>query len=153
MISHRLHPSVIENLGLKAALRTLTEEFGERENMIASFSSQNVPEDLPLETATALYRITQEALRNVSKHAGKTHTRVSLRGTSEGLQLQIADFGHGFDMDAGRHGLGLVSMEERARQIRGAVQVQSRPGEGTTVMVKVPHAALRQDGNISSDAG
>ena len=137
-MSHRLHPSMIEDLGLKAALRTLTEEFGQRENMLATFYSENVPEGLPLETATALYRIAQEALRNVGKHAGQTHTRVSLKGTPQGVQLQVADFGHGFDLDSGQHGLGLVSMEERARQIGASFEVQSALGEGTKITVNAP---------------
>jgi two-component system CheB/CheR fusion protein len=139
-MSHRLHPSIIEDLGLRAALRTLTEEFGQRENMIATFSSENVSDEVSLETATGLYRITQEALRNVAKHAGKTHARVSLKETSEGLQLQIADFGHGFDLESGHHGLGLISMEERARHIGGSLELWSALGEGTRVTITVPAA-------------
>jgi len=113
-MSHRIRPSIIEDLGLTVAIRTLTEEFGRREGMIATFSSQNVPENVPLEAATALYRISQEALRNITKHAGQTHTRVSLREIPEGIQLQVADFGQGFDQDGARPGLGLLSMEECA---------------------------------------
>jgi two-component system CheB/CheR fusion protein len=152
LMSHRLHPSMIEDLGLKAALRTLTDEFGEREHMIVTFSSENVPENLPLETATALYRITQEALRNVSKHAGQTHTRVSLKGTPDRLQLHVADFGHGFDLEAERHGLGLVSMEERARQIGATLQLQSALGEGTRITITVPLPPPTVIQNTSSDA-
>ena len=136
-MSHRLHPSILEDLGLTPALRSLTEEFGRRENMIATFSSREVPE-IPLEVATALYRITQEALRNISKHAGQTHARVSLRGTPEGVQLQVADFGQGFDMESRRSGLGLLSMEERARQIGATLRVQSSLGDGTRITVDVP---------------
>lgn len=138
LMSHRLHPSIIEDLGLNPALQLLTEEFGRRENMIATFASQNVPGNVPLEVATALYRIAQETLRNVSKHAGQTHARVSLRGTPEGLQLQVADFGNGFDTKTGKPGLGLLSMEERARHIGATLRVQSAPGEGTRVTVNVP---------------
>ncbi len=143
-MSHRIHPSIIEDLGLKAALRTLTEDFGRGEKMIATFSSQSVPESIPLDVSTALYRIAQEALRNVSKHADQTHARVSLRGTGEGLQLQIADFGQGFDQDEVRPGLGLLSMEERARQIGATLQVQSALGEGTKVSVNVPAVSLEK---------
>jgi two-component system CheB/CheR fusion protein len=138
LMSHRIHPAVLEDLGLKAALKILTEDFGKRESMIATFSHQNVPENVPAHVATALYRIGQEALRNVSKHAGQTHTRVSIRGTSEGIQLQISDFGHGFDTEGGRPGLGLVSMEERARHIGATLQLKSAPGEGTRITVNVP---------------
>jgi signal transduction histidine kinase len=142
LMSHRLHPAMIEDLGLTAALRTLTEEFGQRENTIATFSAEKVPDNIPLETATNLYRITQEALRNVSKHAGPTHTRVSLKGSPQGLRLQVADFGQGFDIDDARHGLGLVSMEERARHIGGTLRIQSKLGEGTKLSVTVPLSAM-----------
>ncbi len=142
LMSHRLHPSILEDLGLTPALRSLTEEFGRRENMIATFSSREVPE-IPLEVATALYRITQEALRNISKHAGQTHARVSLRGTPEGVQLQVADFGQGFDMESSRSGLGLLSMEERARQIGATLRVQSSLGDGTRITVGVPLLGAR----------
>ncbi|MBV8830349.1 MAG: PAS domain-containing protein [Acidobacteriaceae bacterium] len=137
-MSHRLHPSIIEDLGLKPALQSLTDEFGRRENMIATFSSRNVPKDLPLEVSTGLYRIAQEALRNVAKHAGQTHARVTLRGTDTGIELQIADFGHGFDVSASRPGLGLLSMEERARHIGGTLDLHSALGEGSRVTVHVP---------------
>jgi two-component system CheB/CheR fusion protein len=137
-MSHRLHPSIIEDLGLKPALQSLTEEFGRREGMIVTFSARNVPENLPLDVATSLYRIAQEALRNVTKHAGQTHTRVTLTGTKTGIQLNIADFGQGFDVESERHGLGLLSMEERARQIGGKMDVQSTLGEGTKITVTVP---------------
>jgi two-component system CheB/CheR fusion protein len=137
-MSHKLHPSLLEDLGLVPALRSLTEEFGRTENMIATFSSQDVPEQISLEIATGLYRIAQEALRNVSKHAGKTHARVSLKGTRDGIQLQVADFGKGFDPNAHRPGLGLLSMEERARHIGADFQVHSAVGEGTRLTVTAP---------------
>ncbi|MBV9268014.1 MAG: PAS domain S-box protein, partial [Acidobacteriaceae bacterium] len=138
LMSHRLHPSILEDLGLEPALQSLTEEFGRRENMIATFSPQEVPTGLSLEVSTALYRIAQEALRNISKHAGQTHARVSLRGTRDGIQLQVSDFGHGFDVTKERPGLGLISMEERARQIGAEFRIQSSSGEGTRVTVTVP---------------
>jgi two-component system CheB/CheR fusion protein len=149
-MSHRLHPSMIEDLGLKPALQALTEEFGHRENMIATFSSQDVPENIPVEVSTVLYRITQEALRNVSKHAGQTHARVSLRGTAEGIQLQVADFGNGFDPSARRIGLGFVSMGERARQIGATLEVRGALGEGVRVTVNVPFPVHRTMGKSTS---
>ncbi|MFL6465076.1 MAG: sensor histidine kinase [Bryobacteraceae bacterium] len=86
-LSHRLHPSAIEDLGLAPALRSLTEEFGEREKMITTFSAQDLSATLPIEVATGLYRITQESLRNIAKHAGKTHVKVMLKGRPGGLEL------------------------------------------------------------------
>jgi two-component system CheB/CheR fusion protein len=138
LMSHRLHPSVIEDLGLTAALRTLVEEFAESEKMIATFSAQDTPDEISVPVATGLYRIAQEALRNVAKHAGKTHVRVTLRGNGGALQLQVADFGHGFDMDGTPAGLGLISMEERARMMGATLAVESSLGQGATVTVDVP---------------
>jgi two-component system CheB/CheR fusion protein len=137
-LSHRLHPSMIEDLGLASALRTLTEEFQEREHMIASFSEQDLPETIPPDVAIGLYRITQEALRNVAKHAGRTHVKVSIRGKEDALQLSIQDFGLGFEMQDKRSGLGLISMEERARQVGAAVRIDSALGEGTKIEIAVP---------------
>ena len=138
ILSHRLHPSMLEDLGLAAALRSLTEEFGEREDMIATFYAQNVPEEIPSEIATGLYRIAQEALRNVAKHAGKTHVKVQLRGFSGGIELQVVDSGAGFDMERKQRGLGLISMRERAHLIGATIQIQSAIRDGTKVSVYVP---------------
>ena len=77
-LSHRLHPSILEHLGTAAALESLLDEFAEREGTITGFYAERVPDNLPLDIATGLYRITQEALRNVSKHAGKAHVKISL---------------------------------------------------------------------------
>jgi two-component system CheB/CheR fusion protein len=139
-ISHRLHPRVLKDLGLAAALRGLVEEFDRREGMPASFSSRSLPEQVPDETATAIYRITQEALRNVAKHAGRTHVKVELRNVDHTLALKVMDFGVGFDADAtdGQPGLGMISMEERARSAGGTFEIESELGSGTTITVKVP---------------
>jgi two-component system CheB/CheR fusion protein len=136
-ISHTLHPSVIDDLGLVPALRALVEDFRDRESMIATFSAQQVPEEIPRAVATGLYRIAQEALRNVAKHAGKTHVKVILRGTRSDLRLQVIDSGEGFDTQARRSGLGLISMEERARMMEGQFVVESELGEGTKITVQV----------------
>jgi two-component system, chemotaxis family, CheB/CheR fusion protein len=139
-ISHRLHPSILKDLGLSASLKALVQEFGERENMPATYLTRNLPEDLPQQAATAIYRIAQEALRNVSKHAGKTHVKVTLSGEGNLLQLKVMDFGVGFDQesDAPSKGLGLISMQERARMVGGELKMQSSLGQGTTVIAEVP---------------
>jgi two-component system, chemotaxis family, CheB/CheR fusion protein len=122
------------------------KEFGERENMLATFSSQDLPETWPPEAAIAIYRIAQEALRNVSKHAGKTHVKMILSGSNAGLQLRMMDFGLGFDQetDVPTPGLGMISMQERARLAGGTTKVQSALGHGTTVIVYSPRSALRK---------
>lgn len=139
-ISHRLHPAILNDLGLSAALKALVEEFGQREGMPAGYLTQNLPESWSHEAATAIYRIAQEALRNVAKHAGKTHVKVVLAGVEDRLQLRVMDFGQGFDQDEENpsRGLGMISMEERARLAGGTFSVQSELGQGTTITVDIP---------------
>ena len=140
-ISHRLHPSILDDLGLTHALRALVDDFAEREDMLATFVSRNLPEEVPREIGGVLYRIAQEALRNVAKHAGKTHVKVTLEGVDGRLRLEIADLGEGFDPEDTRGGLGLIGMVERARLIGGTFGLQSALGRGTTVTVEAPFPA------------
>jgi len=137
-ISHTLHPSVIDDLGIAPGIRSLVNDFSEREHMIVTFDAQQVPDGIPPEIATGLYRITQEALRNVAKHAGRTHVKVFLKGIPDGIRLQIIDSGAGFDVHARRTGLGLISMEERARLIGGSFNIESQAGDGTRLTIDVP---------------
>jgi two-component system CheB/CheR fusion protein len=138
-ISKGLHPSVLEDLGLAEALRQLVRDFGEREGMLVTFADRAVPAVIPVGPAAALYRIAQEALRNVAKHAGKTHVKVTLVGIDHVLQLSVRDLGEGFDTGEVRgRGLGLVSMEERARWVGGSLRIESTPGEGTSVEAEIP---------------
>jgi len=138
-ISHRLHPAILNDLGLSAALKAMVKEFGERESMPTSYTSQDLPESWKPETATAIYRIAQEALRNVAKHAGKTHVKVELVGIDGRLQLRMKDFGVGFDQEGETTtGLGMISMQERARLVGGTLTVQSVLGQGTTVIADIP---------------
>lgn len=137
-ISHALHPAVIDDLGIAPALRSLVEDFRVREHMIATFSAQDLPHGIPNRIATGLYRIAQEALRNIAKHAGKTHVRVTVRACDDGLRLQVQDSGAGFDPHGPRTGLGLISMEERARNMEGRFGIESEIGVGTRITVDVP---------------
>ncbi len=153
-LSHRLHPSLLEHLGTAAALESLLEEFAEREGILTSFYADQVPDNLSLEVATGLYRIAQEALRNVSKHAGKAHVKISLhthdRDEGRQLILEIADSGRGFDPERQRNpGLGLISMKERARLLGATLSLQSIPRRGTTVMVD-PSAPAAATCSLSS---
>ncbi len=139
-ISHRLHPAILDDLGLSVALRALVDEFGKREEMPATYISRNLPELAPQPATTAVYRITQEALRNVAKHAGITHVKVLLEAKDGSLHLEIRDFGIGFDQETegDRQGLGIISMKERARLAHGILSVQSALGQGTTVAADLP---------------
>ena len=141
-LSHRLHPAILDDLGLVAALTALVSEFQEREGMFATYLGSDIPDVVPRTAATALYRVTQEALRNVGKHAGKTHVKVVLQGRGDHLMLQVRDFGIGFDQEEPdvSGGLGLISMKERARIAGGTFTIKSELGHGTSITMEVPVA-------------
>ncbi len=145
-MSHQLHPAILDDLGLSAALKSLVKEFGTRESMPASYVSRDLPAVPPQPAATALYRITQEALRNVAKHAGVTHVKVILEVRGANLHLEVRDLGAGFDADSkgspdAPPGLGMITMKERARLAHGTLSVTSVLGEGTTVAADIPFEA------------
>ena len=146
-ISHRLHPSILEDLGLRAALNQLGEDFSAREGIEVAFTSEAVPLAIPVEVAACLYRVAQEALHNILKHARADKVRMRVSGDSRGIHLSIQDTGVGFDSEAGlrRPGLGIVSMKERVRLVQGEFSIRSQPGQGTEVRVFVPlqNEALR----------
>ena len=139
-LSHQLHPMKLEQLGLVAALRGLCKELSEDPKLWVEFNHEGVPGTIPHEAALCLYRIAQEALRNVVKHSDAAQARVTLTGGEGSLRLEIRDAGRGFDpVDvAGRGGLGLVSMQERLRLVGGQLKIDSRRGSGTGVVARVP---------------
>ena len=108
--------------------------------MRARLTVQGLPETVPSATALGLFRVAQEALRNVVRHAGACQVKVSLAGTDGGLQLVVQDDGTGFDpvVQARQATLGLASMRERLSLLDGELEVESRPGAGTTVLAWVP---------------
>jgi signal transduction histidine kinase len=135
-VAHRLHPTIVDQLGLPRALEALGGEFarGGLDVQVA------VPTDasIPAPVAHAAYRIAQEALRNIVKHAGVKEAQMLLDVDAPGLILRISDNGRGFTSSAGTPGLGLASMRERAALIHGTVQVKSKPGGGTVVEAVLP---------------
>jgi PAS domain S-box-containing protein len=139
-ISHQLHPTILEDLGLTAALSELCDEFSVREGIQVAFEQEAMPKALPVELASCLYRVVQEALHNVSKHARASQVRLKASGSPEGIHLSIHDTGVGFDSEAGlsQHGLGIVSMKERVQLVQGEFSIHSKPGRGTEVTVFVP---------------
>jgi PAS domain S-box-containing protein len=139
-ISHQLHPSILEHAGFVAALRSHCREFGERTEIQVLVTTGEVPERIDPEIATSLFRLSQEALQNIAKHSGATEVRVTVSADGEGLGLSIVDNGKGFHLaDArARTGLGLVSMNERARSLGGRLSIQSQPQAGVTIEVWVP---------------
>jgi two-component system, chemotaxis family, CheB/CheR fusion protein len=139
-LAYDLHPAILTHLGLRAALQSFCVEFSAREEIDVDFSAQKEPAALPEEIALCLYRVTQEALRNVARHAGTKSASVSLKTARGGLSLTIEDRGRGFRVHPGRpgEGLGLLSMHERVRLVDGTFQVKSRIGHGTRIEVQVP---------------
>lgn len=139
-VSHALHPSGLVHLGLEAGLRSLCEEF-ERAHAIGIHCACTTAGRRVLEPmATVFYRIAQEALRNVVKHAGDARVTLALSAGDTELCMRIQDDGCGFDPGDRRYqpGLGFISMEERARLVGGRVELHSAPGQGTTVIVTAP---------------
>ena len=139
-IAYELHPSALDHLGLVVALRTYVREFTEREGIPVRLTLRKVPAQIPAEVANTFFRIVQEALRNVAKHAGKSSVGIALTGGSNRLSLSIRDNGIGFDADSVRDkgGLGLISMQERARLVSGDFSLETQPGRGATITVHVP---------------
>ena len=143
-ISRELHPAILRDLGLEAAMRSYVVNFSQQKGIEAVFRASCVPHETPPQVGISLYRILQEALHNVSKHAKAQRVVVALSaipGTS--LRLLIRDNGIGMPANPrsrGR-GLGMISMEERARLVQGKVTVRSQTGKGTQVTVLVPLTA------------
>ena len=138
-LSRQLHPSILDDLGLTDALRSECLSVHKRDGISVKYYPQDVPTDLPRDVALCVYRVAQESLRNVARHARSARASVRLIATGRELVLCVRDRGIGFDVAARREGgLGLESMRERARLIRARLSVRSRPGEGTKVILRVP---------------
>jgi len=139
-LAYRLHPSVLEELGLAEALRTECERRGRHGGIGITLDLDPVPAALAKDAALCLYRVAQEALNNVIRHARAHAASVVLRQMDGGLLLAVRDDGVGFDPDEprGRGSLGLVSMRERLRLVNGTLDVESTPGHGTSVTAWVP---------------
>lgn len=141
-LSHMLHPSVLDDLGLSAAVDLYIREFRRRHAISVELTETGMGERLPRDVETAAYRIVQEALTNVAKHAEATVCRVSFTRLERSLVVVVGDDGVGFESDrrGGRAcgGLGLVSMQERAMQLGGTLVVESGRGHGTRIVVELP---------------
>jgi signal transduction histidine kinase len=140
-MAHQLHPSVLEFGGLEMAVREQVNDFGARTGLSAELITQDVPKDIPLDHATCLYRVLQEGLQNVQKHAKATTVLVRLLRTGQGLGLCIHDDGRGVEHSDGaarRKGLGLTSMAERVRMLNGTFRIRTKPNDGTELHAWVP---------------
>jgi PAS domain S-box-containing protein len=144
-LSRHLHPAVLSQLGLAMALESECAHHSQQDGLSVDFHSGSIPEQLPESTALCLYRVAQESLQNISKHAQANRARVIVDSRDNEIVLTVQDFGRGFDLDAvrGEGGLGLVSMEERVRMVGGTLSLYSKPGQGTKIEVCVPIGRAR----------
>lgn len=140
-LAYRLHPSLLRHLGLQAAVEEDLLKAIERTGLRITLRARDVPDSIPLDWSICLFRILQESLQNVAKHAAATEVQVRLSGSSKGIGLSVIDNGKGFDaQDEGSHvkGLGLSSMQERLRLLNGFLNIHSRPVKGTKVCAWIP---------------
>ena len=138
-LSHELHSSRLEYLGVVSGMKSLCREFSERQKMEVDFRS-DVSSPLPFEIGLSLFRVLQEALKNAVKHSGVKRVEVQVVEQSNEVHLLVRDSGNGFDIEAARQGsgLGLISMQERVRLVNGTIAFESKPMAGTTIHVRVP---------------
>jgi two-component system sensor histidine kinase UhpB len=143
-VALELRPTILDDLGLVAALGWRVDELNEDPSIEASLEVRGVVERLPQEVELVLYRVAQEALANVARHSRARHARVVLSSAAGGITLQVTDDGTGFDPEeaavsiAEPHGLGLLGIRERLALVSGTLAVQSKPGEGTCLTASVP---------------
>jgi signal transduction histidine kinase len=139
-LSHRLHSSGLEYLGLEAAVSGFCREVSERQNLSIHVRFDGVPQTLPHEVSLCLFRVLQEAVHNAVKYSGVRDFEVSLTGGENEIELSVHDSGIGFDPATARHkhGLGLTSMRERLRLVNGQLSIESKQQNGTTILARVP---------------
>jgi signal transduction histidine kinase len=141
-LSHELHSSKLQYLGVVAGIRSWCREFGERQNMEIDFRA-DVADVVPSETGVCLFRVLQEALHNAIKHSGVKRVEVRLMEQSNQVHLLVSDSGKGFDVESAMQGkgVGLTSMRERVKLVSGTIAIESSPMGGTTIEVRVPLAS------------
>jgi PAS domain S-box-containing protein len=139
-LSHELHSSRLEYLGIATALRAFCREFSDQQNVEVVFAHDEIPRTLPQEISLCLFRVSQEALQNALKHSGARRFDVELRSAWDSIHLVVRDSGSGFDTERAlkSHGLGLISMAERVKLVGGQLSIDSQPHRGTTVRASVP---------------
>jgi signal transduction histidine kinase len=142
-LSHQLHSSTLDYLGLTATIRGLCREVSEHQQVKVHFTESNMPRSVPPDVALALFRITQESLHNGLKYSGVREFAVRLQRTATHIELVISDNGVGFDVEEAMRGrgLGLISMRERITALKGSLSIESQPMKGTRISVRVPISA------------
>jgi PAS domain S-box-containing protein len=149
-LSHKLHPSKLDSLGLVAAVGGFCREFSKQHALHVQFSHHHADGRFPKDVTLCLFRIVQEALRNVVKHSGAAEARVELSGRGDEIELTVSDFGSGFDTETnkGMDGIGFISMRERVRLVGGHLSIESEPTRGTQIRVRVPLTAKMKSAGI-----
>jgi signal transduction histidine kinase len=138
-LSHELHASQLDHLGVVAGIESWCNEFGRRQKMKINCRTA-VSSVVPFEIGISLFRVLQEAVHNAFKHSGVRRIEVQLREVSDEIHLTVSDAGKGFDVETAMqgHGLGLTSMRERTRLVDGTIDIETKPTHGTTIHVRLP---------------
>jgi PAS domain S-box-containing protein len=145
-LSHELHSSRLEYIGIVSAMKGFCKEFGAKHKVDVDFDNEEVPRNVPPGISICLFRVLQESLHNALKHSGVRHFEVKVQGSPTEIQLTVRDSGVGFDpkLAMSAQGLGLISMLERVKLVQGTISISSRPRSGTEVSVRVPLPAGTQ---------
>ena len=145
-LSHQLHSSKLDYLGIVAAIRGFSKEFSQQHQVNVEFSERNVPAHMAKDVSLCLFRVAQEALHNAVKYSGVSQFTVELTGMEDAVQLVVSDAGAGFDVEAAKkkRGLGLLSMQERIHLVHGSFSVESQPWQGTRIIAAVPLVAEKE---------
>jgi PAS domain S-box-containing protein len=149
-LSHELHSSKLDYLGIVAATRGLCAEFSKQHQVNIEFSESNVPNELSKDVSLSLFRVAQEALHNAVKYSGVSKFAIELSGMEDAIRLVVSDAGAGFDVEEAKknRGLGLLSMQERIHLVHGSFSVESKPWHGTRVVAVVPLIAQTEDEEV-----
>jgi PAS domain S-box-containing protein len=139
-LSHQLHSSKLDYLGLESAIRGFCREFSKQHDVNVEFTATNVPEHLPKDISLCLFRVAQEGVQNALKYSGVNQFTVKILTREDEIHLAVADEGAGFDLEEAKRnqGLGLMSMQERVHLVHGVLSVESKPGGGTRILVVLP---------------
>jgi PAS domain S-box-containing protein len=145
-LSHELHSSRLEYVGIVSAMKGFCKEFGAKHKVDVDFDDGGVPHTVPPGISICLFRVLQESLHNALKHSGVQHFEVNVHGSPTEIQLTVRDSGVGFDpkLAMSTQGLGLISMLERVKLVQGTISITSRPQSGTEIGVRVPLPAGTQ---------
>jgi PAS domain S-box-containing protein len=141
-LSHQLHSSKLEHVGLVSAVQALCKEIGEKSKIEVHFTHREIPLNIPKDVALCLFRVAQEGIGNVVKHSKAQSAQVELGANASGISIRISDQGRGFDPDikSPGAGIGLIGMTERLRLVGGRLWVKSVPNLGTEITGEVPLA-------------